>query len=131
VKRRVKSYTAKLKSGKVVPDEFDVVFWTEVKKEAEGDVKVTFLSDKGFHHAWKSELQKLEGPALMSIFESTKDFLNLDPNHRFLDYPPPKGYDPLAMEREVKASLEVISAVLAEKWAEKQPKPKTVRRKRG
>jgi len=124
VRDRVRSYRSKLRKREVVADEFDVVFWREVKKEAEGDEKVTFLSDKGFHHAWKSELRKLDGRALMAIYEATRDFLDSDPNRRFLDFPPPKGYDPLAMERETKRSLEVISAVLGEKWEEEKKRSK-------
>jgi hypothetical protein len=112
----IRSYGSKLKRGEVTPGEFDRVFWEDVKKEAEGDVKLTFLSDKGFHHAWRSELEKLDGPALMSIYEASKDFLGADPNQKFLDYPPPKGYDPLAMDREMKKAVGVIGELLAEKW---------------
>ena len=115
----IASYEAKLKSGKVTPGEIDRVFWEDVKKEAEGDVKLTFLSDKGFHHAWRSELRKLDGPALMSIYESSKDFVNADPNQKFLDFPPPKGYDPLALEREVRKTVGVINELLEEKWKRK------------
>ncbi len=61
VKKFVKSYGAKLRSGEVTAGDFDKVFWEDVKKEAEGNVKVTFVSDKGFHHSWKSELEKLDG----------------------------------------------------------------------
>ncbi len=114
-----KSYGAKLKSGRAARGDFDKVFWEDVKKEAEGDVKLTFLSEKGFHHAWKSELQKLDGPALMSIYESSKDFLGADPNQKFLDFPPPKGYDPLAMDREMRKAVEIIGELLAEKWKER------------
>ena len=112
----VKSYASKLKSGKATPGEFDRIFWEDVKREAEGDVKLTFLSEKGFHHAWKSELERLDGPALMSIYEASKDFLGSDPNQKFLDFPPPKGYDPLAMDRELKKAVGVIGELLAEKW---------------
>jgi len=112
-----KSYEAKIRSGRVTPGDFDRVFWEDVKKEAEGDVKLTFLSEKGFHHAWKSELEKLDGPALMSIYESSKDFLNADPNQKFLDFPPPKGYDPLAMDREIRKAVRVIQELLENKWA--------------
>jgi len=116
----IKSYESKLRKGEVTPGEFDRVFWEDVKKEAEGDVKLTFLSEKGFHHGWKSELEKLDGPALMSIYESSKDFLGADPNQKFLDYPPPKGYDPLAMDRELKKAVAVIGELLAEKWKEQK-----------
>jgi hypothetical protein len=111
-----KSYETKLKSGKVTAGDFDRVFWEDVKKEAEGDVKLTFLSEKGFHHAWKSELEKIDGTALMSIYEASKDFLSADPNKKFLDFPPPKGYDPLAMDRELTKAVGVIGDLLAEKW---------------
>jgi hypothetical protein len=117
VEELTKTYESKIKSGKVNPGDFDRVFWEDVKREAEGDVKLTFLSAKGFHHAWKSELRGLDGPSLMSIYESSKDFLNADPNRRFLDYPPPKGYDPLAMDREIRKAIEVIEGILDEKWA--------------
>ena len=118
----IRSYESKLKSGTVSPGDIDRAFWEDVKKEAEGDVKLTFLSQKGFHHAWKSELRRLDGPALMSIYESSKDFLSADPNQKFLDYPPPKGYDPLAMDRELRKAVGIIGELLAEKWkSEKGP----------
>ena len=122
VTRMVKAYAARLKSGEVVPSEFDRVFWENVKKEAEGDEKLTFVSDKGFHHSWKSELQRLDGRALMSIYEASRDFLNTDPNQRFIDFPAPKGYDPLAMNREVKKAVDVIGKLLQEKWEEDRAK---------
>ena len=116
VRSLAESYRTKLEAGEVHASEFDRVFWEDVKKEAEGDVKLTFLSDKGFHHAWKSELRKLDGPLLMSIYEASRDFVGADPNQKFLDYPPPKGYDPLAMDREVRKAVEVIGDLLSEKW---------------
>jgi len=117
VEALTRAYESKIKSGKVAPGDFDRVFWEDVKKEAEGDVKLTFLSEKGFHHAWKSELGRLDGPALMSIYESSKDFLSADPNRKFLDFPPPKGYDPLAMDRELRKAVGVIEELLGDKWA--------------
>ena len=122
VDRLVKSYEAKVKGGKVDPNDFDRVFWEDVKKEAEGDVKLTFLSDRGFHHGWKSQLERLDGPALMSIYEASKDFIGADPNQKFLDYPPPKGYDPLAMDRELKKAVAVIGELLAQKWKAEKTK---------
>jgi hypothetical protein len=122
VKRLLEDYSLKLKKGEVVPGDVDRAFWEDVKKEAEGDVKLTFMSDKGFHHAWKSELARLEGPALMTIYERTKDFLGADPNQKFLDFPPPKGYDPLAMDRELRKAVSVVGDLLEEKWkSEKAP----------
>lgn len=121
VSNLVSSYSSKLKSGKVVAGDFDRDFWEDVKKEADGDVKLTFMSDKGFHHSWKSELSKLNGRALMVIYESSKDYLSSDPNQKFLDFPPPKGYDPLAMDREVRKAVTVIGELLAEKWKEENP----------
>lgn len=123
VQKLSSSYSSKLRLGKVVADPFDRTFWEDVKKEAEGDVKLTFVSERGFHHAWKSELTKLDGRALMSVFEASKDFLNADVNQRFLDYPPPKGYDPLALEREVRRALEVVGKLLEEKWREGSDDP--------
>jgi hypothetical protein len=118
VRRLVGSYRRQLKSGKVAVDEFDRAFWEGVKKEAEGDVKLTFVSEKGFHHAWRSELTKLDGPALMSMLEASKDFLSSDPNQKFLDYPAPKGYDPLALDREVRKAVGVIGEILDAVWRE-------------
>lgn len=112
----VKSYSSKLMNGEVVTGEIDREFWEDVKKEAEGDVKLTFMSDKGFHHSWKSELARLDGPALMTIYEHSKDFLGADPNQKFLDFPPPKGYDPLALDREVRKAVGIVGELLAEKW---------------
>jgi hypothetical protein len=119
----VKSYRAKLKSGELAESEFDRVFWDDVRRESAGDFKVTFVSEKGFHHAWKSELERLDGPALMSIFEASKDFLSSDPNQRFLDYAVPKGFDPIALDREVKKAVDFVSSLLQKKWEETRGRP--------
>lgn len=124
VESLVTSYASKLKSGEVVPDQFDMTFWDDVRKESEGDVKVTFVSEKGVHHGWKSDLLRLDGPSLMSIFEASRDFLNADPNQRFLDYEPPSGFDPLALEREVKKAVAIISELLKEKAAQGTDSPR-------
>jgi len=117
----VKSYSSKLKSGELTEGVLDRAFWEGVKKEAEGDLKLTVVSDKGFHHIWKSELQRLDGRALMIIYESSRDFLGADPNQKFLDYPAPNGYDPLAMDREVRKAIGVIGELLEGKWKETMP----------
>ncbi len=109
-------FEGKLKRGDAVETSEDLIFWRSVKEEAEGNVKVTFVTDKGFHHAWRSDLERLDGPALLAIFESCKRFLNLDPNSRFLEYSPPKNYDPLAMQREISKAVTVINSILENKW---------------
>jgi hypothetical protein len=109
-------FEAKLSRGDAVETNEDLVFWRSVKEEAEGNVKVTFVTDKGFHHSWRSDLEKLDGPSLLAIFESCKRFLNLDPNSRFLEYAPPKNYDPLAMQREITKAVTVINSILEKKW---------------
>jgi len=112
------AYARKLEAKQVVPGDVDRAFWEDVKKEAEGDVKLTFVSDKGFHHAWKSELSKLDGSTLMSIYESSRDFLSTDMNQRFLDFPAPKGFDPLALDREVRRAVQVVGELMDRKWRE-------------
>jgi hypothetical protein len=107
-----KRFADRLKRGEVVETATDLAFWKSVKEEAEGNVKVTFVTDKGFHHAWRSDLEKLDSPTLMSIFEECKRFTSLDPNSRFLVYAPPKNYDPLAMQREITKATTVIENLL-------------------
>jgi hypothetical protein len=108
-------FEARLERGDVVETTTDLAFWRSVKEEAEGNIKVTFVSDKGFHHAWRSDLERLDGPSLMALFESSKHFLDLDPSSRFLEYSPPKNYDPLAMQREVSRAVAVMRSLLENK----------------
>lgn len=112
VLRHKTRFEEKLKRGEAVETSQDMEFWKGVKQEAEGNVKVTFVSDKGFHHAWRSDLEKLDSGSLFRIFESCKQFLNMDPNARFLEYSPPKNYDPLAMQREITKAVALITAIL-------------------
>lgn len=123
VRRHKARYEEKLKMGEVVAADDDLAFWKNVKQEAEGNVKVTFVTDKGFHHAWRSDLEKIDGPSLLAIFESCKRFLNLDPNARFLEYSPPKNYDPLAMQREISKAVTVINSILENKWKREKKEP--------
>jgi len=112
---RRKRFANGIKQGTIAED-MGLEFWRSIKEEAEGNIKVTFVSDKGFHHAWRSDLEKFDGPTLLAIYESCKDFLNLDPNARFLQYNAPKNYDPLAMQREISKAVIVVGALLEEKW---------------
>ncbi len=116
VAERKARFVARLKSGEAVESESDLKFWSDIMKEAEGNTKVTFVTDKGFHHAWRSDLEKFDGPTLFAIYESCKHFLDLDPSSRFLEYAPPKNYDPLAMQREINKAVIVIGALLENRW---------------
>ncbi|HUI00519.1 MAG TPA: hypothetical protein VLX56_02675 [Nitrososphaerales archaeon] len=112
VLRHKRRFEGRLKRGDAVETNTDLEFWRSVKHEAEGNVKVTFVSEKGFHHGWRSDLEKLDSRTLFEIFESCKRFLDMDPNARFLEYSPPKNYDPLAMQREVSKAVTVVSSIL-------------------
>ena len=112
VRRHKERFEEKLRKGEAVETKEDMEFWKGVKCEAEGNVKVTFVSDKGFHHAWRTDLEKLDSASLFQIFESCKRFLNMDPNARFLEYSPPKNYDPLAMQREITKAVTVVGSIL-------------------
>jgi hypothetical protein len=120
VARRSSTFEKRVLSGGVPDESTSRDFWSSIREEAEGNVKVTFVSKKGFHHSWRSDLRKLDGATLLSLFESSKDFLNLDPSARFLQYETPKNYDPLAMQREISKAVLVIGALLEEKVKEKE-----------
>src|SRR5690348_10782802 len=75
VETRRARFETKLKSGEMVEEPNALDFWRSVREEVEGNVKVTFVSEKGFHHSWRSELMKLDGPTLLAIYESCKKFL--------------------------------------------------------
>ena len=123
--KRGNRYRMRLEHGEVVED-MGHAFWESIREEAEGNVKVNFVSGKGFHHARRSDLAKLDGPTLLSIYESCRDFMNMDPSARFVQYDAPKNYDPLAMQREIAKAVVVIGTLLEEKWKEEK---KTKRRK--
>ena len=120
VAERAKRFEKSLKDGKVPEESVSTDFWKSIREEAEGNVKVTFVSEKGFHHSWRSDLSKLDGPTLLSLFESCKSFLDMDPSSRFLEYKTPKNYDPLAMQREISKAVVVIGGLLDEKWKAEQ-----------
>jgi hypothetical protein len=123
----IRRYEQRIRSGEIIVADVDRAFWADVVKEAEGDVKVTFVSQKGFHHAWRSELRRLDGAALLSIYEASRDFLGADANRKFLEFPRPKGYDPLALDREVSKAVNVVSEILDEKWNEESERKNTLR----
>jgi hypothetical protein len=124
VAKRAGRFEKMLKEGKVPEESVSTEFWKSIREEAEGNVKVTFVSEKGFHHSWRSDLSKLDGPTLLSLFESCKSFLDMDPSSRFLEYKTPKNYDPLAMQREISKAVVVIGGLLDDKWKAEQKEGK-------
>jgi hypothetical protein len=66
----------------------------------------------------------MESSALMSIFESSRKFLDFDMYKRYLDTKPPVGYDPMALQRQVKRAIELIQEILKQRWV-KESDPKT------
>ena len=111
------NFQRKLSVGVVKDDPLARNYWESVSREAGGDVKVTFVSQDGFHHAWKSDLEKMDSQTLMVIFERSKEFLEADSNKYFLNIPPPVGYDPLAFSRQVKTAVELIDGILTNRSA--------------
>ena len=128
VARRARRFGKRLEEGRVPEESVSTEFWKSIREEAEGNVKVTFVSEKGFHHSWRSDLSKLDGPTLLSLFESCKSFLDMDPSSRFLEYKTPKNYDPLAMQREISKAVVVIGGLLEEKWKNEQKQGKKLAR---
>lgn len=110
-------FESKLAMGVAKDDPLARNYWQSVSREAVGDVKVTFVSQDGFHHGWKSDLDKMDSQTLMMIFERSKEFLETDPNKYFLNIPPPLGYDPLAFSRQVKTAVELIQEILTNRSA--------------
>ncbi len=111
------NFQRKLSVGVAKDDPLARNYWQSVSREAVGDVKVTFVSKDGFHHGWKSDLDKMDSQTLMMIFERSKEFLETDPDKYFLNVAPPLGYDPLAFSRQVKTAVELIEEILTNRSA--------------
>ena len=58
----------------------------------------------------------MESPALMAIFETSKQFLDFDMYRKYLDTKPPVGYDPMALQRQVKRAVDIIREILEKRW---------------
>ncbi len=112
------SYTIKIQKGLVQENEVDRNLWEDIYHDSHGDEKVTFVRDNGFYHCRKSDLEQMEGTALMAIFETSKRFLDFDMYKPYLDTKQPTGYDPMALQRQVKRAVELIQEILHKKWAE-------------
>lgn len=105
-------FEVKLAKGLVEENEVDRALWEDVYHDSIGDEKITFARDEGFYHCRKSDLEKMESSALMSVFESSRRFLDYDMYKRYLESKPPVGYDPMALQRQVKRAMNMIEQIL-------------------
>ena len=117
-------YASKIAAGAVDESEVDRNLWEDIHSDSIGNEKITFARDDGFYHCRRSDLELMESSALMSIFESSKKFLDFDMYKRYLHTKPPVGYDPMAMQRQIKRSIELIDEILKKRW-EKDSTPKS------
>ena len=109
-------YSRKIQEGVVQENEVDKNLWEDIYHDSQGDEKVTFVRDDGFYHCRKSDLEEMDGTALMAIFETSKKFLDFDMYKPYLGSKAPVGYDPMALQRQVKRAVELIQTILEKKW---------------
>ena len=117
-------YASRIAAGAASENEVDKNLWEDIHNDSYGNEKITFARDDGFYHCRRSDLELMESSALMSIFESSKKFLDFDMYKPYLDTKPPVGYDPMALQRQVKRSIELIQEILDQRW-KKEPSEKT------
>jgi hypothetical protein len=109
-------FESRIASGDTVENEIDRNLWEDVYNDSVGNEKITFVRDNGFYHCRRADLDTMESPALMAIFETSKKFLDFDMYRRYLDSKPPVGYDPMAMQRQIKRAVDLIEQVLKQRW---------------
>ena len=114
--RLFEEYASKIATGAASENDVDKNLWEDIHNDSFGNEKITFARDDGFYHCRRSDLELMESPALMSIFESSKKFLDFDMYKRYLDTKPPVGYDPMALQRQVKRAVELIQEILKQRW---------------
>lgn len=117
IRKRNRRHDSRIRSGLIKYSDSDRTFWKDLISESEGDVKITFVRNDGFYHCRRSDLEAMDGTALMEIFDASKHFLNLDPNyhHGFLEGKSPVGFDPLALAREIKQAVMLIEQILQQR----------------
>jgi hypothetical protein len=109
-------YDQRISRGTIREDEVDRNLWEDIYNDSIGNEKITFARENGFYHCRRSDLEGMDSQALMSIFEASKKFLDFDMYRRYLDSKPPVGYDPMAMQRQIKRAVELIQEILKERW---------------
>ena len=114
--RLSKQFQLRIALGKAAENEVDRNLWEDVYNDSVGNEKITFVKDNGFYHCRRSDLDSMDSTALMAIFESSKQFLDFDMYKPYLGSKPPVGYDPMAMQRQIKRAVEIIEALLKQRW---------------
>jgi len=110
------AYQSKISKGLVEESEVDRNLWEDVYNDSVGNEKITFARENGFYHCRRSDLESMDSAALMNIFETSKKFLDFDMYRRYLDTKPPVGYDPMAMQRQIKRAVELIQEILRQRY---------------
>lgn len=113
-------YASKIALGLAQEDEVDRNLWEDVYNDSIGNEKLTFVRDDGFYHCRRSDLEKMDSQALMAIFESSRKFLDFDMYKPYLGTKPPSGYDPMALQRQVKRTVDLVETVLKERWVKEE-----------
>ena len=116
VTRLQKRFESRIASGEAVENGVDRSLWEDVYNDSVGNEKITFVRDNGFYHCRKSDIENMDSTSLMAIFESSKQFLDFDMYKPYLESKPPAGYDPMAMQRQIKRAVELIELVLKHRW---------------
>jgi hypothetical protein len=109
-------YQEDVAKGVVAITDIDRRLWEDVYNDSHGNEKITFVQNNGFYHCRKADLEKMENETLMSIYETSKKFLDFDMYKPYLDSKPPPGYDPMALQRQVKRATELINNILENRW---------------
>jgi hypothetical protein len=122
VTRLREQFESRIAAGEAVENEVDRNLWEDVYNDSVGNEKITFVRDNGFYHCRRADLDKMDSPALMAIFETSKKFLDFDMYRRYLDSKPPVGYDPMAMQRQIKRAVDLIEQLLKQRWENEKSK---------
>jgi hypothetical protein len=116
VTRLRKRFESRIASGETVENEVDKNLWEDVYNDSVGNEKITFVKDNGFYHCRRSDLDNMDSTALMAIFENSRQFLDFDMYKPYLGSKPPVGYDPMAMQRQIKKAVDLIEQILKQRW---------------
>ena len=114
--RLSRQFQSRIASGKAAENEVDRNLWEDVYNDSVGNEKITFVKDNGFYHCRRSDLENMDSTALMAIFEGSKQFLDFDMYKPYLGSKPPVGYDPMAMQRQIKRAVDIIEVLLKQRW---------------